>query len=246
MKRKVYLKIIAFNLGLIILNIVLYSKSFIGLKITGGEAFQTAFSIAEILLSILLFIYINYKLLSSDELKYDYNIKDTKDDKGFIQAFRGYFKIKFYENEIFSSIDQIERFERKENNFKNILYQKFENNIDDKQMFLNVFDEVEDIFYKNIKKILSILSIFDEVEYETFLKHYGGIPEGKKELYESNKKDVLNILKENEEILLSFDKLINETTRFGDSVEGDKMDERNLKKLEDITQTLKEMRTNLI
>lgn len=245
MKQKIYIKLALLNLVIIIINVILFSPAFVGLSFTSGSALKTAFAISEIIFSVLIFAYGNYSLLTSDSLKYDYNLKDIKDDKGYIQILRGFFKIKFYENEIFKSIDQIERFERKETSFKDILYQKF-NTDAEKEMFFNVFNEVEDIFYKNIKKIISILSIFDEVEYETFLKHYGGIPEGKLELYQNNIKDINNILKENEEILLSFDKLISEATRFGDSVEESKMDESNLKKLDDITSSLKELRTNII
>lgn len=240
---KVYFKLILINLMIVLVNIICFSPAFIGLSFNSDNALIIAGSVTIIVLSILLFVYLNYRILNSENLKHDYNIEKLEDNEDYINILKKFKDIIFYNNEILTLIDQIERFERKEQKIKNILYQKFQEDIENKNIFLEVSDEANLLFIKNVKKLVNLFSIFDEEEYNEFLKKYGKIPPERQALYNENLLDVRNFIQSNENILLNFDKLINETTRFGDSVESNKLDEKSLNKLQDITNSMKEMRT---
>lgn len=243
-RQKTYIKLILLNLGIVLVNVICFSPAFVGLSFSGDNALETAFAAALIVLSLLLCIFLNFKILTSDNLKHDYNIQTVSGNDDYIGILKKFQRIAFYSVEVSSLIDQIERFERKESKFNNILYQKFQNDEINKNIFLDVSNEAHSIFIKNVKRLVNLFSIFDEEEYNEFLKKREGIPKEKRALYNENLNDVRHILNENENILLNVDKLINETTRFGDSVEDTKLDEKSLKKLEDITNSMKELRTS--
>lgn len=243
-KNKIYLKLILTNLFIVIVNIVCFSPAFLGLSFSGDNAFVTALSVTIVALSIMLCIYLNYKILNSENLKHDYNIEKANGNDDYITILKKFKNISFYKIEVETLIDQIERFERKEEKFNNILYQKFQDDEENKNIFLDVSKEAHTIFIKNVKKLVNLFSIFDEEEYQEFLHKYGDIPKEKQELYNENLNDVKAIIHSNENILLNIDKLINETTRFGDSVESTKLDEKSLDKLKDITNSMKELRTS--
>lgn len=243
-KRKTYIKLVILNLSIVLINVFCFSPAFIGLSFSGDSALEAAFAVALVVLSLLLCIFFNFRILTSDNLKHEYNIQTASGNDDYIGILRKFQKIAFYSMEVSSLIDQIERFERKEEKFNNILYQKFQNDASNKNIFLDVSNEAHSIFIKNVKRLVNLFSIFDEEEYNEFLKRKDGIPKEKRALYNENLTDVRNILSENENILLNIDKLINETTRFGDSVEETKLDEKSLKKLEDITNSMKQLRTS--
>lgn len=243
-KNKIYLKLILTNLAIIIVDVICFSPAFIGLSFDSESALISALSVTLVVVSILLFVYLNYRILNSENLKHDYNIEKASGNDDYISILRKFINISFYQKEVGTLIDQIERFERKEDKFNNILYQKFQDDEENKNLFLDVSKEAHTIFIKNVKKLVNLFSIFDEEEYKEFLIKYGSIPKEKQELYNENLNDVREIIKSNENILLNVDKLINETTRFGDSVESTKLDEKSLNKLKDITNSMKELRTS--
>ena len=62
MSKKQIIKLICLNLGIALLNVILFSRGLVGLTI-GKDALMSAFAVTEIVMSIIAFGYGNYSLL---------------------------------------------------------------------------------------------------------------------------------------------------------------------------------------
>lgn len=215
MKRNLWVKLLVFNLLLAVVDIILFSKGLVGLSVTSEETIVQALSITLIFINVILFFYVNYKLLNKSN---HYNISSFSEYKDFIEALNGYRNKKLFLGEINETVDQIERFSRKKNSLNMLLIQNFgeDSNLDSINFAIS---KAERALQANVKSILNGLAIFDQREYERISVQRPGLEVDKEKyhLIMDNVAYVRNMIKSNEGILLEIDKLMKEISRINDS-----------------------------
>ena len=130
--------LLGLNIIIVILNIVVFSPGLIGINIDFIDDFKTAIGITVIIMSIIIFIIGNYKILINSKEEVD--IFKLEDDEDYINALRENSYKKVFSKDIDILLNQIERISKKQERIDDILLQKFNEN---------------EISYKNFKKINS-------------------------------------------------------------------------------------------
>jgi hypothetical protein len=132
----------------------------------------------------------------------------------YIEALKIHRGIKTFEETVDLLLDQIERLQKKNKIIRDILLQKFSASEISYKKFDAVIDDVEDIFFINIRSILNKLDAFDEGDYNFIRKkHEAGafsqkFMEEKFEVYSEYITFVKAATEDNEQILLKLDKLL--------------------------------------
>lgn len=244
MKKKQILQIVCFNIALIAVNIICFSSGFLNLLSYNSNPLNLAINITIIFMTIISFFYINYKLLTSNNnniAKPDYNLEKLDSHDEYIDVLNQYSYKTLFLPYIDEAIDQIERIGRKHVSLEKLLYQKFKKNDSATTGYKDVIKDANTLLFKNIKRLITLVSIFDQQEYDDLMKRYGSIPATKKQLYDENDHYVKSLMWTNEEILLNYDKLISEISKIGDTSEADEI---NLRRISDIISNMKTLRTN--
>lgn len=215
-----YIKIFGLVIGVVILNILVLSPGFLGVEI-GGSALSTAFGVTLLFASALVLLYGSYHFLykQPDVLP----VKKIKTHEDFEEALSHYKKVRVLEGDIHIALHQMDRIRKKKDTLIEILNQRFEPAELSYKKFDSVIQEVEKLFYLNIKSVLNRLSVFDEAEYESVMnpragKFSPGILQERTKVYNEFLTFVKSSLNTNEEILLKLDKLMLEISRL-DSLE---------------------------
>ena len=210
MDREKLIKLMGLNSGIAAANIIAFSPGLGGVVI-GASALATAFGITFIFLSGVGLIYGNYKLLTVPEKEIP-PTKMTVED--YIEALKIHRGIKTFEETVDLLLDQIVRLQKKNKIIRDMLLQKFSASEISYQKFDAVIDDVEDIFFINIRSILNKLDAFDEGDYDFIRKkHEAGafsqqFMEEKFEVYSEYITFVKAATEDNEQILLKLDKLL--------------------------------------
>lgn len=217
MSKAKIIKIAGLSIGIAIVNTILFSPGFLGVRIGGGSIFATAFGITVIFMSVVIFFYGNYKLLTdSGEIIQTGEIKTTED---YIDALKRNYDKRTFEKDIDIILEQIERLQNKQETIKDILLQKFNSAEMSYKKFEGAIQAVEAIFYINIKSILNKLNAFDEADYnhikkdETYQTFSKEFIQTKKDIYQEYILFVKESMEENEQIILKLDKLLLEISR---------------------------------
>jgi len=212
MEREKLIKLLGLNSGIAAANIITFSPGLVGIVI-GASALATAFGVTIIFLSGVGLIYGNYKLLTVPENEKEIlPIKRTVID--YIEALKIHRGLKTFEETVDLLLDQIERLQKKNKIIRDILLQKFSASEISYKKFDAVIDDVEDIFFMNIRSILNKLDAFDEGDYNFIRKkHEAGVfsqqfMEEKFEVYGEYITFVKAATEDNEQILLKLDKLL--------------------------------------
>jgi hypothetical protein len=232
------IKIAVLNLGIAIVNTVLFSPGFLGISIGGASIFTTAFGITVIIMSVVLFLYGNYRLLmAEEEIIQPSEIKTTED---YINALKQNYDKKTFAQDIDLILEQMERLQKKQETIRDILLQKFDSAEMSYQKFEGSIRAVEDIFYLNIKSILNKLNAFDEDEYNrikkneayrTFSKEF---IQTKMDIYQEYISFVQKSMEDNEQIILKLDKLLLEISKLN-SLEYDQIEKMSgMKELDEL------------
>ena len=129
--------LLGLNIIIVILNIVVFSPGLIGINIDFIDDFKTAIGITVIIMSIIIFIIGNYKILINSKEEVD--IFKLEDDEDYINALRENSYKKVFSKDIDILLNQIERISKKQERIDDILLQKFNEN---------------EISYKNFKNII--------------------------------------------------------------------------------------------
>lgn len=212
MDRKQLIKLSGLNLGIAAADIMTFSPRLIGLELLGAGALETALGSTFIFLSVAMLVYGNYKILTRPE-------EEDKADKiwtaeNYIEALNIRRRLKTFEKTVDLLLDQIERLQKKNKTIRDTLLQIFSASEMSYKKFDTVIDEVEKLFFMNIRSILNKLDAFDEKDYTIVRKQY----EEKVFSQELSKEKIkvfneyINFVKAategNEQILLKLDRLL--------------------------------------
>lgn len=242
MSPKKIFQLILLNLLIIIANVSVFSKAFLGFSLLVGSALSMSVAWFTLLGSVSSFAYFNRKILLP---KNTYSIISQKinslDD--CVEVFeKAIDNGDTFDNDILKNLSQIKRFKRKMNTIKEILQQKFSVEEITYQKFDNTLNELEEILYMNMKSILNRIAAFDIEEYENLQKRDfppNEVSEEKMDIYRDYILFVRNATKTNEDILLKLDKIILELSR-NNALEGEQI--RELPAITEIDELIKNVK----
>lgn len=219
------LKLAGLNLGLAALNTILFSPGFVGLQLGGSNPLITAFGGTIIFLSLSIFGYGNYKLITEKNDPIVLGEIITTED--YINALSQCFRIRTFQNEITMILEQIERIEKKILTIKDILLQKFDASEMSYKKYEIAVKEVKEVFFLNIRSILNKINAFDESDYNRIKKDFTKsnfskeFITNKMGIYNEYISFVKNSVEDNEEILLKLDRLLLELSKFNSLNDGE-------------------------
>lgn len=202
-----------------IVNIVLVSPGLLGFHIGGDSAFQSASVITVWIVSVLVLFYGSYVLLFKPPAVKAIQTIQTRED--YIDALHHYRNVKVLKNDIALALDQLERIEKKRNALLDVLGQRFEQTELSYKKFIAVIDEVEKLFYLNIRGILNKLGVFAASDFNRMADQpkasqlSSKVAQKKTALYQEYLAYVTGYLEANEEIMLKLDKLLLEISLLG-------------------------------
>jgi len=218
-------KLVGLNIGIVILDIALFSEGLLHIEIGGTSAFETAFGVTAIIMSGLVFSYGNYKLLT--EKKERIQEREINSPEECVYALKQHKDKKTFSKDIATILEQTQRFCKKKATIQELLLQKFNIGEMSYTKFNGTVVGIENVFYMNVKSILNKLNAFDEEDYnriqlqntqnelsEEFIRT-------KMEIYHEFIQFVKDAIEDNEQILLKLDKLLLELSRFSSLEDGE-------------------------
>lgn len=218
-----YIKLLGLILGMAVLNILVLSPGFLGVEI-GGSALATAFGVTLLFASALALLYGSYVLLFKPPVVLP--VKQIKTHDDYVEVLTHYRRVKALEDNITLALEQLDRMKKKMDTLLNVLNQRFDPTELSYKKFASVTQEVEKLFYLNVRSILNRLQVFDESEFESVMSRKS-TPFSRELLQEKTNvyNEYLSFLKSslgtNEEILLKLDKLLLEISRLDSFELGD-------------------------
>jgi len=227
---KNFFKILLLNLGIALLNVILFSKGLVGLTFTGG-AVTTALAVTAVVMSLIAFGYGNYTLLFSEPKTQPVKfLKGTEfsTSKEYIDALSDAKGKNVFDECIDNAIEQVYRMDDKDKALDSILEQFFEPQEITFTRFQNAIDSVKAIFFNNIKKMINRMMIFDYKDYKKLVQkiHYSrnvnGVGVNSKavgdqlKIYNEHISYVYGLVEMNENVLTKLDKLLLEISKLDD------------------------------
>jgi hypothetical protein len=237
------LKIAGLNIIIIVLNVVLFSPGFLGIRLDGGDALSVAIGGTAIFISLAAFFYGNYKLLVQKEKAIQ--TRDINNLEDCVHALKQAYGKRTFDGSIATILEQIDMLRKKREKIKDFLLQKFRLIDVGFEKFNETISDVEYVFYTNIKGVLNKINAFDEEEYEKLGSNDGSVrlsPKyiaSKQDIYNEYITFVKNALDANEDILLKMDALLLEISSF-DSFEPSEIE--NMKEIKEMDQLIKKSR----
>lgn len=232
------IKIGGLNIGIALVDTVLFSPGLLGLQIGGGNALITAFGATTIVMSIIVFLTGNYRLIVKKEKTVRTNEIKTPGD--CLEALGQYHNKKVFKEDIDIIRAQIERFLNKKETIGDILLQKFTRSEMSFSKFDGAISDVEDVFFINIISILNKLNAFDNEDYDNIRKSSSSkkfseeFIQSKVSIYNEYISFVKNAVEDNEEILLKLDKLLLEISKLNSLEEGEIETMSAMKEIDDL------------
>ncbi|MDR2650169.1 MAG: hypothetical protein LBB94_10700 [Clostridiales bacterium] len=220
-------RLVAMNVSLSLLNIVIFSKAFLGLEIFGQSAMVTAFGVMWVFLTIAVFLYGNYKILyaiSPPPAKIADRRFETLESCGILLTEYISREGKAFDSSLQSIKNQLERMLKKERTITDILLQKFQATELSFNKFQGQIEAVKKILRLNTRSVLNRLYAFDESEYEKPFHSSGRHFEAKRALLNEYHDFLNQTIDYNEDILLKMDRLILELSKLNDPEELNNMD----------------------
>ncbi|MGL5087785.1 MAG: hypothetical protein ACRC68_19070 [Clostridium sp.] len=212
------IKIVGLNILIAIINVILFSPGLVGIKIGGTSVFKTALGATVIIMSIMIFIFGNYKLLIKKEMKIKTDEIETLID--CINSLQQNQWKKTFAKDIVMILKQIQRMEKKKEVIKDVLLQKFNSTEMTYLKFEGVILDIDKLLFINIKSVVNKLNIFDEEDYENLRKDISKNELSKEfintkmSIYNEYIAFIKDSIEDNEQILLKLDKLLLELSQF--------------------------------
>ena len=223
MSKNKIIKMLLFNAGLCLANILLFSKAFLHIDILGGSAIAAATGVMAIVMSVALFGYVNYRLLVPPTKPPHLPLAQARlvSLDGCSEALAEYIKsnVDTFAAALKTVIGQISRMKKKRQTIKNILLERFSDTEMSYGKFEAAISEVEHIMLLNVKSLLNRVWAFDEEEYENALRGKDSnsrLTETRRAILNDYTSFVSRSVDDNEEILLRLDKLILEISKLND------------------------------
>ncbi len=236
MPKKQIIKLICLNLGIALVNVILFSRGLVGLTF-GVNTFMTAFAITEIVMSVIAFFYGNYTILFKTPEIQLYKGAELSESKDYINALDQMREKKVFEQEISTAIEQLYRLQDKDKALDSILAQFFSPQEMTFTRFQTVIDSVQSLFYNNVKKMLNRMIIFDYKDYTKLtekirnsqtidgVKVVSKSESAQLKIYDEHIGYVRGLVDMNESILVKLDSLLLEISKLDD------LDESGLEEL---------------
>ena len=243
MKVKRISSLLGLNIAIVMLNIIIFSPGLFNIKIDFINIFQTSIGITIIIMSFIIFIIGNYKILIKEDNEID--ISKLDDSEVYIEALKENSSKRVFSKDIDILLEQIERMDKKQEKIDDILLQKFTVNEMSYIKFKKTITEVRDVFYINIKSVINKINIFDEQEYEKIKKDIkngklnGKIEEQKKDMFDEYIFFVKDSIEDNEEILLKLDKFLFELSKFNSLEDGELENMSAIKDVDELINKIK-------
>ena len=243
MKVKRISSLLGLNIAIVMLNIIIFSPGLFNIKIDFINIFQTSIGITIIIMSFIIFIIGNYKILIKEDNEIDISKLDDSED--YIEALKENSSKRVFSKDIDILLEQIERMDKKQEKIDDILLQKFTVNEMSYIKFKKTITEVRDVFYINIKSVINKINIFDEQEYEKIKKDIkngklnGKIEEQKKDMFDEYIFFVKDSIEDNEEILLKLDKFLFELSKFNSIEDGELENMSAIKDVDELINKIK-------
>ena len=243
MKVKRISSLLGLNIAIVMLNIIIFSPGLFNIKIDFINIFQTSIGITIIIMSFIIFIIGNYKILIKEDNEIDISKLDDSED--YIEALKENSSKRVFSKDIDILLEQIERMDKKQEKIDDILLQKFTVNEMSYIKFKKTITEVRDVFYINIKSVINKINIFDEQEYEKIKKDIkngklnGKIEEQKKDMFDEYVFFVKDSIDDNEEILLKLDKFLFELSKFNSLEDGELENMSAIKDVDELINKIK-------
>ncbi len=224
------LKILLLNLGIALVDVIMFSKGLVGLDFAGG-AITTALAVTVIAMSLIAFGYGNYTLLFSEPAAQPLPLlkgNETMQPRDYIDALEERRGKGVFEEEIRVAIEQIYRLLDKDRALDNILEQYFTPQEMTYTRFQNGIDSVQALFYNNVKKMINRLLIFDYKDYRNLTdkiresQTYGSTGiisksvDTQMKIYSEHIEYVRGLCETNENILIKLDGLLLEISKLDD------------------------------
>lgn len=237
------IKLLGLIFGVVIVNIIVLSPGLLGVEIGGVSVFETALGVTLLIVSLLVVLYGSYILLFKPSAGILVKKINTHEDyRAALSQYRG---IKVLKKDITLALDQLTRMEKKRNTMLDVLSQRFEPTELSFKKFNAVCDEVEKLFYLNIRGILNKLNVFDASEFTLFSSRQKSsqfsdqLVQKKTVLYNEFLTHVAGYLGANEEILLKLDKLLLEISLLDSTVYTDVEEMPCMKEIDELIKQTK-------
>ncbi|CAN7751647.1 hypothetical protein [Paenibacillus sp. LjRoot56] len=214
------MKLFVLTSGVALFDIVMLSPGLLGIGI-GHSALQTALTVSILLGSTLVLLFGIYSVVMKPNVRLPARqMKSPEDLEGAWKQFKG---IKSLAQEIALGLHQLERMRKKQETIRSVLLQRFEPSGLSFQKFASTTQEVEKLFFHNIRSMINRLHVFDEEEFQSISKQNTSqlspeLLQEKRTVYKAHMSFVKSALHINEEILLKLDRLLLEISRL-DSLE---------------------------
>ena len=238
MNRGKIIKIVGLNIGIIGLNIILFSPGLVGIELGGESTFETSLGITILIMSVVVFFLGNYKFLTEKQEKIRATSIETEVD--CISALKQNISSKIFSKDVKILLEQIQRMNKKKEMINELLLQKFNSSEMSYSKFKSVISEIEKLFYINIRSVINKLNVFDEEDYEYVCKDYDGptlsedIIIEKMKIYNEYISFIKDSVEDNEQILLKLDKLLLELLKFNSLEDGELEDMNAMKEIDDL------------
>lgn len=218
-----YIKVLGLIVIVVVTNILVLSPGFLGVEI-GESALSTAIGVTLLFASSLVLLYGCYSVLTKKPMAVP--IKEIKTHEDYVDALTHYRRIRVLGEDIALSLSQMERIRKKKDTLLDVLNQRFEATELSYKKFASVTEEVEKLFYLNIRSILNRLSVFDESEFESVMSQKATrfspeLLQERRTVYNEYLSFIKSSLATNEEIMLKLDKLLLEISRLDSFEPGD-------------------------
>lgn len=213
------MKLLGLVAGVVIVNVAILSPGLLGVEI-GGSPLETASAATLLIISLLVVLYGSYTLLFRSPAAPPAAVHyETRED--YAAGLSRHRNVKVLKDDMSLALDQMERIGRKKAALLQVLGRRFDPAELSYRKFHSVIDEVEKLFYLNIRGILNKLSVFDAAEFARFSestaasRFSSSLIQKKTALYHEYLSYVKGCLGANEEILLKLDQLLLEITELG-------------------------------
>lgn len=243
MNTKKIMKLASLNIAIIVLNVVLFSPGFLGIRLNGTDALSVAIGGTAIFVSLAAFFYGNYKLLQQKERTL--KVRDINNLDDCVLALKQSYGKRTFDSSITTILDQIDRLHKKKERIREFLLQKFRVIDTGFEKFNGTISDVDFVFYTNIKGVINKINAFDDEEYEKINSNGGSArlsPKyivSQKNIYNEYITFVKSASDANEEILLKLDALLLEISSF-DSLEASEIE--NMKEIKEMDQLISRSR----
>ena len=224
-----WLKVLLLNIGIALLNVIMFSKGLVGLTF-GTSAIATALGVTVLVMSAVAFGYGNYTLIFKEPNNPIPLLKgsETMQPMDYVKALEDTKGKGVFEEEITTAVEQIYRMLDKDKALDTILEQFFTPQEMTYTRFQNAINSVQALFYNNVKKMINRMLIFDYKDYKKLTEKirstggannigvYSKSVDAQIKIYSEHIEYVRALVDTNENILIKLDGLLLEISKLDD------------------------------